>query len=216
MIEIIADDRERNGGVIDRLRGHEKVSLVIERLPLGDYLIDEVLLIKRKTLPDLAASIKDGRLFGQAHRLTGWPLWKAFIPEGTAADLAGSGMRREAIQGALIGLTLYLGIPLLRSQGPAETAQLILFAARQGRSAASGTVLRPGRRPRGKARIQTRVLQGLPGVGPQRARRLLETFGSVRGVVQADTEALAAVHGIGPATAETIRWAVKVSSPAIL
>ena len=68
MIEIIADDRERNGGVIDRLRGHEKVSLVIERLPLGDYLIDEVLLIKRKTLPDLAASIKDGRLFGQAHR----------------------------------------------------------------------------------------------------------------------------------------------------
>jgi len=41
----------------------------------------------------------------------------AFIPEGTAADLAGSGMRREAIQGALIGLTLYLGIPLLRSQG---------------------------------------------------------------------------------------------------
>jgi len=65
--------------VIDRLRGHEKVSLVIERLPLGDYLIDEVLLIERKTLPDLAAPIKDGRLFGQAHRLTGWPrpLWKA-------------------------------------------------------------------------------------------------------------------------------------------
>jgi len=27
-------------------------------------------------------------------------------------DLAGSRMRREAIQGALIGLTLYLGIPL--------------------------------------------------------------------------------------------------------
>jgi len=79
MITIIADDRERNGGVIERLRGHEEVSLAVERLPLGDYLIDEVLLIERKTLPDLVTSIKDGRLFGQAHRLAGWPLWKAFI-----------------------------------------------------------------------------------------------------------------------------------------
>ncbi|WP_133512531.1 ERCC4 domain-containing protein [Candidatus Thiosymbion oneisti] len=214
MIEILADDRERHGGVIDRLRGYEEVSLIVERLPLGDYLIDEVLLIERKTLPDLVASIKDGRLFGQAHRLAGWPLWKAFILEGTATDLAGSGMRREAIQGALIGLTLYLGIPLLRSQGPAETAQLMLFAARQGRSVVTGTPPRPGRRPQGKTRIQARVLQGLPGVGPQRARRLLETFGSLEGVIQAEAEALASVRGIGQATAETIRWAVEEAGPA--
>jgi len=33
MIEIIADDRERNGGVIDRLRGHEKVSLGSAKTP---------------------------------------------------------------------------------------------------------------------------------------------------------------------------------------
>jgi len=112
MIGIIADDCERNGGVVDRLRAHEEVSLVVERLPLGDYLIDEALLIERKTLPDLVTSIKDGRLFRQAHRLAASPLWKALILEGTAADLAGSRMRREAIQGALIGLTLYLGIPL--------------------------------------------------------------------------------------------------------
>jgi len=118
------------------------------------------------------------------------------------------------VQSALIGLTLYLGIPLLRFQGPTETAQLMLFAARQGRSVATGTVPHPGRRPRGKPRIQARVLQGLPGVGPQRARRLLETFGSVEGVMQADAEALAGVRGIGQATAETIRWAVEETSPA--
>jgi len=39
--------------VIERLRGHEEVPLAVERLPLGDYLIDEVLPIERKTLPDL-------------------------------------------------------------------------------------------------------------------------------------------------------------------
>lgn len=213
MIEIIADDRERNGNVIERLREHAEVSLAIRRLPLGDYRIDEALLVERKTLPDLVASIKDGRLFGQAHRLIDSPLRKALILEGTAADLAGSGMRREAIQGALIGLTLYLSLPLLRSRDPAETAQLMLFAARQGRLVATGTVPRPGRRPRGKSRIQSRVLQGLPGIGPQRARHLLETFGSLEGVIQADTESLASVRGIGQATAETIRWAVKEPNP---
>lgn len=80
--------------------------------------------------------------------------------------------------------------------------------------AATGTVPRPGRRPRGKPRIQARVLQGFPGVGPQRARHLLETFGSLEKVIQADTDALASVRGIGRATAETIRWAVEEAGPA--
>jgi len=102
-------------------------------------------------------------------------------------------MRREAVQGALIGLTLYLGIPLLRSRDAAETVQLMLFAARQGRVATAGTVPSSGRRPRGKARIQSRILQGLPGVEPQRTRCLLETFGSLEEVIQADAEALASV-----------------------
>lgn len=209
MIEILADDRELNGGVIPILRERKDVSVVVERQPLGDYLIDRTLLVERKTLPDLVASIKDGRLFGQGLRLAGSPLWKALILEGTSRDLAGCGMRREAIQGALIALTLYLGIPLLRSRDPAETAQLMLFAARQGRLAVAGSAPRPGRRPRAKARIQSRVLQGLPGVGPQRARCLLEAFGSLEGVMHADTEALVSVRGVGRATAEAIRWAVK-------
>jgi len=181
----------------------------IQRLPLGDYLIDESLLIERKTLADLIASIKDGRLFGQGCGLARSGLWTALILEGTGKDLAGSGMRREAIQGALITLTLFLGIPLLRSQHPQETAQLMLFAARQARAVATGALPRRGRRPRGKYRVQTRVLQGFPGIGPERAKRLLDKFGTIEAVMTAEVEELATVRGVGMATAETIRWAVK-------
>jgi DNA excision repair protein ERCC-4 len=209
MIEIVADDREQNGGVVDLLRDHAGVSVAVERLPLGDYLIDGALIVERKTLIDLVASIKDGRLFRQGHRLASSSLRTALILEGTATDLAESGMKREGIQGALISLTLYLGIPLLRAKDSAETAQIMLFAARQGRLWATGAQPRPGRRPRGKSRIQSRVLQGLPGVGPGRARRLLETFGSLEAVMHADAQELASVRGIGRTTAETIRWAVK-------
>ena len=206
---IVADDRESAGAVLAALQRRECVQLRVERLPVGDYRIDDTLLFERKTLLDLAASIKDGRLFAQGLRLAEAPLRGALILEGRSQDLADSRMRREAIQGALVTLTLFLGIPLLRSMDPEETASLMLFAARQGRAVVSGALPRKGRRPRGKARVQSRILQGLPGVGPERARRLLDRFGSIEAVIAAPADALVSVPGIGPGTAEAIRWAVQ-------
>jgi ERCC4-type nuclease len=207
--KIVVDDREAPGAVLEALRRDESVHLSVQRLPVGDYRVDDALLFERKTLPDLVASIKDGRLFAQGLRLTRAPLRAAIILEGRSQELADSRMRREAIQGALVTLTLFLGIPLLRSMDPEETAGLILLAARQGRAHASGLLPRKGTRPRGKSRVQGRILQGLPGVGPERARRLLERFGTIEDVFTASADALASVPGIGKATAEAIRWAVE-------
>lgn len=210
-IAIVADDRERDGGVVGLLRHRDDVCLTIERLPLGDYRIDDALLVERKTLPDLILSIKDARLFSQGLRLAEADLRTALILEGTSRDIADSGMRREAIQGALITLTLFLRIPLLRSMDQAETARLLLYAAHQARSIATGALTRRGRRPRGKFRTQAHILQGLPGIGPERAKRLLDHFGSVEAVILAHVPALTEVPGIGSTTAEAIRWSVEES-----
>lgn len=208
---ILVDDRESTGAVLAALRRRECVRIQVERLPVGDYRVDDTLLFERKTLPDLVASIKDGRLFAQGLRLANAPppLRGALILEGTSQDLAECRMRREAIQGALVTLTLFLGLPLLRSMDPEETASLILFSARQGRTFASGALPRKGKRRRGKQRVQSRVLQGLPGIGPERARRLLERFGTIEAVIAAPAADLATVPGIGQGTAEAIRWAVE-------
>jgi DNA excision repair protein ERCC-4 len=206
---IVADDREVGSAVVAALRRRDGVDLRVERLPIGDYLVDDAVLFERKTLPDLVASIKDGRLFAQGLRLATAPQCGVLILEGRSQDLADSRMRREAIQGAPVTLTLFLGIPLLRSMDPEETASLMLFASRQGRAYASGALPRKGRRPRGKARVQNRILQGLPGVGPERAKRLLERFGTIEAVIAAPADALASVPGIGKGTAEAIRWAVQ-------
>lgn len=48
------------------------------------------------------------------------------------------------------------------------------------------------------------VLDSLPGIGPARAKALLQHFGSVRNLRQADEEAIARVPGIGPALAHQI------------
>ncbi len=101
-IPILIDDRERASLVPDALARTGAFAIEMKRLALGDYLVDERFLFERKTLPDLALSIQDGRLFGQALRLAASPLRAGLILEGTVADLEGSGMRWEAMQGALI------------------------------------------------------------------------------------------------------------------
>ncbi|MGD8207954.1 MAG: ERCC4 domain-containing protein [Thiohalocapsa sp.] len=208
-IRITADDREAGSSVVESLRTAPGVDLRIARLPVGDYLIDDLLLIERKTLPDLMASIKDGRLFSQALRLVDAAPRVAVLLEGRSRELVVAGMRREAVQGALISITVFLGIPLLRSMDAAESARLMLYAARQQRAYAYGALPRKGRRPRGKGATQNRILQGLPGVGPERARRLLQRFGSVESVMTAEREQLRSVDGIGESTAKAIRWAVE-------
>ena len=52
------------------------------------------------------------------------------------------------------------------------------------------------------------ALQGLPGVGLERAGRLLESFGSVEAVVSASSSELQSVYGIGKGVADKIKWAV--------
>ena len=193
------------------LAERDDVTLAGDRLSLGDYLVDDWLRAERKTLPDLAVSIADGRLFRQAARLVSASQRAVVLLEGTARDLAGSDMRREAIQGALLTLTLKLDVSLLRAKTPSETARLLVYAARQMRREEEGAVPRAtgGTRPSGKRKTQLYVLQGLPGVGPTRAQRLLTAFGSVEAVMTASEEALQEVEGVGTKTAQSVRWAVE-------
>ena len=211
-IRVVADDRETGAGVIEALNNLPEVELSVARLALGDYEIDGKLLFERKTLTDLVLSIEDGRLFRQAIRLGGSGKRCAIILEGSSADLAHSQIRREAIQGALISVSFILGIPLLRSLNPEETARLMLYAARQARATVNGGVRRSGLRPRGKEKVQLRLLEGLPGIGPERARRLLAEFGSVEAVIAASATELQRVAGIGVRTVAAMRWAVEETS----
>jgi len=213
-IHVVADDREAGSGVPAALAERDDATVTVDRLSLGDYLVNDGLRVERKTLPDLTGSVADGRLFRQASRLVSAPLRAVVVLEGTARDLADSGMRREALQGALITLTLELGVSLLRAKTPDETARLLVYAARQRRRAQDGAVPRAsgGTRPTGKRKTQLYVLQGLPGVGPTRAQRLLAAFGSVEAVMTAPVGVLTEVEGIGPKTAQSVRWAVEEAS----
>jgi DNA excision repair protein ERCC-4 len=204
-IQIAVDDRERPSGVVAELEKLSGVVVNVAHLTAGDYCIDEAVLIERKTAADFAQSLIDGRLFGQAGRMASSPLRPAYIVEGSSAEWAGLGVSREALQGALITLMLIFDIPVFRSADPAESARLILYVGSQLVRLRDPEYLpyRQAKAKRKKTR-QLRILQSVPGIGPDRAKRLLERFGTVRACFGASTSELMEVEGIGPKTAATI------------
>lgn len=215
-IYIKADDREYRSGVIDALAKMPSVAVTQQRLPVGDYVINDQLIIERKTLLDFAISLKSGRLFSQLHRLSTNKLHGILLLEGNSQDLEGSNMRREAIQGALIHISLSMQIPILRSLHPEESAQLMIYLARQLDELSFPRTTVKRYRPtklKSKQRNQQYLLQGLPGISPERARLLLEKFGSVEKVLLASETELRDVPGIGNTVAQKIRWIVEESSP---
>ena len=204
-IHIIADDRECKSEVIESLSQIEEVEVSTRRLTMGDYQIDNRLIVERKTIKDFAVSIIDGRLFKQMIRLANSNFKSVLILEGMINGTAELGMTREAMQGALITVSLILGIPVLRSKDPSETARLMVYIGRQLESMAMGGVQRHGYRPKTKRKRQLFILQGLPGVGPERAERLLARFGSVEATISASSSQLQSVDGIGKGISEKRR-----------
>lgn len=210
---IKVDDRERNENLLAAL-GREKDAIIkICRLPLGDYQVEDHLLIERKTINDLTVSIMDGRWFQQAVKLSSLPMQSLVTLEGTSIDYNSIGMKREAIQGALITLSLLFKIPLLRSKTPEETAKLIMYSARQiqyfGYNPGPVRHFPFSRRRKDKYKRQIHVLQGLPGIGPVRARLLLDKFGSLKAIFNALPNEWETIPGIGKSTISQIEWVME-------
>ncbi len=205
-VVVFADDRERDGSVVEALRRMPDLEVVVCRLERGDYAVGQSrsVVFERKTLRDFAQSVVDGRLFRQAHGLATTPSGSAFILEGRGSDLGDVHVRREALQGAMVTLTIIFEIPVLRSRDPEETARLLLYSANQLHRAQTEALPRPGKRPRSRRRLQLHILQGLPGVGPHRAGQLLDAFGSVSAVMNAAGERIRALPGFGEKTVERI------------
>ena len=76
--------------------------IVVEKLDLGDIIIckddEELLIIERKSLNDLASSLRDGRYKEQSYRLTGLPIHNhniVYLVEGNVSFYSSKYFRRD-------------------------------------------------------------------------------------------------------------------------
>ena len=119
-----------------------------ERLPLGDVILHDpsqgqglgrdIVIFERKTLADLAASIRDGRYKEQSFRLietaaaTGFHTHNiVYIIEGDLAryDERHTQIMKTALQSAMVSLMYYKGFSVVRTMNVGETADFILHFA---------------------------------------------------------------------------------------
>jgi len=204
ILDVVIDDREpQEFAALFTRGGADHVS--VRRLPVGDFVVNNRWVFERKTLPDLCQSLVDGRLFRQAERMANASAYPVLILQGGAYDLEQNHVTRAAIQGALITISVFFHIPILRALDMAEVVRLIQYTVVQDGRFCRNVVHRGGTRPKRKTARQLYVLQGLPGIGRCKAIRLLERFGSIQNVMNASAEALAEVEGIGEKSARCIR-----------
>ncbi|HHT9114646.1 MAG TPA: helix-hairpin-helix domain-containing protein, partial [Candidatus Wunengus sp. YC65] len=150
----------------------------------------------------------DGRLFSQASRLKRYAEVQLMIIEGTDLFYTGYEIDPQAVKGAIVSLSISWQIPLVFSKSPDGTAEILVMAGIQDVKCRDEILKRAGRRPRRLQTTKLFMLQGLPGIGPRIAKRMLEHFGSVEKVITASEHELSCVEGIGRKKASMIREVV--------
>ena len=116
----------------------KELKIEVHQLPLGDIIICsnqndkqiDNILVERKTLSDLAASIKDGRYEEQSYRLNGLPLHNhniVYLIEGDLGKFNSFKERidRQTIYSAMFSINYFKGFSLMRTNTMDETAFML-------------------------------------------------------------------------------------------
>jgi len=119
---------------LEMITNFKDLKLVQEQLPLGDIIINDgekdLLIIERKSLSDLSASIKDGRYEEQSYRLKN--LWHhnhniIYLIEGDFSRFNAFRDRidKQTLYSAMVSINYYKGFSLWRSTSIEETALIL-------------------------------------------------------------------------------------------
>ncbi len=187
-----------NGTPADRLR---RLGLKVEAIEQDEGRVDRYLLspqvaVERRTFHTFLEGIRDKSLFASAIYLREHFETPMLLLEG-CIDYEASGFHPQAIRGALSALMLEYGLSVLMTTDVDETVHLLAMMARHAQVGVPEISMTPKRKAVSLPDLQRRVVEMLPGCGRVAARELLQTFGSIERIVEADPLDLSRVRGIG-------------------
>lgn len=193
---IYIDERERGSKVPEILMA-KGMTVIFKVLDVGDYVINNVIGIERKTANDYINSLIDGRLFEQLNKLKERYDKAILIIEGSIHKvIRGRGVHRNAILGSYTSLVLDLGVFIIHTQDEEETAELIKRMALYRTKTTSAMVVRRKPKHGDISEWQKFVLQCFPHIGPKIAQRILERFGSIYDFCKATVQELSLIEGL--------------------
>lgn len=203
---VFADTREGNSKVIRHLSEME-IDVKVQAMAVGDYQVNDEVVIERKTAKDFVDSIVDKRLFKQARSLMEEFKRPLIILEGD--DLYNGMINPNAIRGSIASIALDFGISIIPTRNAQDTAAMIKrIAIREQSGEKTPIQIRTDKKPVNLWEQQLFIIESLPNIGPVNAKNLLEHFGTVANIINASESQLQEVEGIGKKTAANIRKVV--------
>ncbi len=206
---IVVDHREPRD-IVARLE-ELRVPVEVKQIYPGDYVVGEV-AVERKTVSGFFGSLINKRMFDQVQRLRDAYPVPLILVEGDMADIS-EYKNPRAFWGAFLKFTLDDDVPLIFTPDQEQTCQVLVTLHKRIGAKASEFGLRHKPKLLDLGERQKFLVQGLPSVGETLSQNLLDRFGSVRGVFNADERALEDVAKIGPKKASeiakvvTAKWA---------
>jgi ERCC4-type nuclease len=186
-----------------------------QRLETGDYSISSDVLVERKSGNDLTSSIMDNRLFEQVIRLYESASNPILILENFNGIFKNTDMNPASIFGSLVYLAWRFSLPMIPARDWKDTALILKRLAIRVQVKDEDPIL-----TRGVPKMMTLderkafLLEGLIGVGPKTATKLIEDLKNPMNVFKAIQESsilytktgnpkgiegpLAGIKGIGP------------------
>jgi len=201
-VTIIVDSRELQSEVVSQLTMMQDVKISVSRLEVGDFVLSDRVAVERKTVDDLAASLVDGRVFDQIHRLREAYEFPILLIEGRDPYRPpGRGVSPRSLMG-LVSSLLLSGISVIWARNARDSAEILRLMARREQIERKRRVALRRSPARTLEEDMERVLASIPGIGPETAKKLLAKFGTLRNVFNAEREQLMEVRGVGPRLAE--------------
>ncbi len=209
------DTQEQRSGIPALLAAMPQVHIEVVPLRMGDYDVggDPCRVIERKTGSDFLGSLAQGRLFAQLAALRRSRFAPILLLEGDPLRVDHSQMRPESIRGALCYIAAIMRVPILPSNGPADSAHLVYAAAKQCQDEHSARGPSRGRRGASLPERQMQIVLSLPGIGPVTARAVCARFSSLHDLLSADAAQLSTVPGVSPARAAALEQLLQAALP---
>mgnify|MGYP003651406598 CR=1 FL=1 len=205
-ITIYANKREVDGQTLPRLNDLG-AHLQVGELEIGDYVVSSSIVIERKSAQEFLESIISGRLFNQVGKMKLNFAQIIILIEGDVYTTRAA-VAREAIDGALASLAALDGASVITVRSPVASADIIYRVAKHAFKESRETTFRRGKVAPGRAESLF-CIEGVVGVGPTTAVKILEHFGSTLSFMNASIEDLILVPGIGNKKAERIYHSVR-------
>lgn len=191
-------------------------SVVSQELPCGDvWLNDGEVIVERKTVPDLLASIADNRIFNQANEMRQLTEWCYIVITDPLMwndkdKIIGTDWHFRSVQGALLRVQ-ELGVCVTHAANEQDFPGTLAWLLSKEREKIVTIWPRKFGIP---MVIGEKIISSLPGLGQEKTSQLLTKFGSVIEVLLClvNDDCDLQVAGIGKKTRQNIRQALGLSN----